>query len=173
MITRIKKHPRISAMILMLIVAIPLMLSPIGALPLNPISDERIIVMDGLFSYDSELTFDVFNELGEEGRTTYFVFHIFDCVFALTYCIVMMTMLKPLCSPKIRWLGVALPMLPALFDLSENILIEIISSRFPDINHGLVGATSIISSMKWCAVILWFAAFIFLLIKKRFAKARS
>jgi len=73
----IKSYPRISALALMLAVAIPMMLTPIGYLAINPIvvDGERVIVMDGLLSYDADYVYEVFDRLGVEGRNMYFVFH--------------------------------------------------------------------------------------------------
>jgi hypothetical protein len=139
----------------MLAVAIPLMLSPIGVFPLNPISDERIIVMDGVFSYDDAFVNDVFTRLGQDGRSTYFVFHIFDCVFALSYCLLMMALLKPITPKNKKWVWLVFPILPALFDCIENTLIQIMSFQFPAINYDFVRLSSFVSSLKWCAIILW------------------
>jgi hypothetical protein len=144
----------------MLVVAIPLMLSPIGVFPINPISDERIIVMDGVFSYDANLVNDVFERLGNGGRRIYTIFHIFDCVFALSYCLLMMALLRPITAKSKKWIWIMFPILPAAFDCIENILIQIMSFQFPSINHNFVCSVSVISSLKWFAILLWLIVFV-------------
>ena len=46
--------------------------------------------MDGVFSYNVAYVEDVFERLGSDGRHIYLIFHIFDCVFAFSYCLLMM-----------------------------------------------------------------------------------
>lgn len=167
MITRIKNHPRITALVLMLIVAIPLALSPIGVMPINPIGEERIIVMDGIFSYDIQYMQVTFEALGEDGRAIYSTFHIFDCLFALTYCLLMMALLKPLCKGKSKWIGIVFPIIPAVFDCAENVFIEIASSQYPLVSESVANAATFFSSLKWIAVFLWLAVFMILAVDKR------
>jgi len=157
MIPYIKKHPIVFALIFVLAVAIPLMLSPVGALAVNPIAAERVIVMDGRFSYDVAVVYDVFTQLGEQGRNIYFVFHIFDNVFALSYALLMMAMLRPFALKK--WVWIVFPILPAAFDVIENTLIQIMSFQFPAINHTLASTASVFTSMKWSAFALYLIVF--------------
>jgi len=162
LIQLIKHHPRISALILMLVVAIPMMLSPIGYLAINPIIEngERIVVMDGLLFYDADYVYEVFDRLGVEGRNMYFVFHIFDNIFAITYAILFMTLLKPIAVVGKKWLWIVFPILPAAFDIIENTLIQIMSFQFPYINESVAWTASLFTSMKYGALILWGLVFI-------------
>jgi len=165
MITLIKKYPRISALIFMLAVATPLMLSPLGALALSPIGAERLMVMDGLFCYSAEYVSYIFERLGPDGRLLYLIFHMFDCLFALSYALLMRTLIKPLA--KARWQWLVLPVLPAAFDVIENILIQVMSAQFPAISPMLAQTTSVVTSLKWLGFLVFVAAFVVLLVQKR------
>jgi len=168
----VKRYPRVFALVLMLSVAIPMMLSPIGYLAINPIieNDERIIVMDGLFSYDANYVYEVFYKLGVEGRNTYFIFHIFDNIFAITYCILLMTLLKPVTKWNKKWIWIVFSVLPAAFDLIENTLIQIMSFQFPYINQSIAWAASLFTSMKYGALIAWVIAFVTMVVMMKTKK---
>ena len=143
MITFIKKYPRISVLSFMLVVFTPLMLSPVGAFALNPIDAERLMVMDSLFWYSAEYISYIFERLGPDGRLIYLIFHVFDCLFIFSYALLMRTLIKPLA--KARWQWLVLPVLPAAFDVIENILIQVMSVQFPAINPVLAQAASAVT----------------------------
>jgi hypothetical protein len=146
------------------------MLSPIGAVPIHPLSSERIIVMDGLFTYDSSYIKDIFNKLGADGMEIYRTFHVFDSVFALSYCLLAMALLKPFTPKKAKWMWIVFPVLPTFFDCMENLVIEIASLQFPMISQRVATLAAVFSSMKWCALGLWFSVFLVMIIRQFVAK---
>jgi len=160
-----------SALAFVLAVATPLMLSPLGALALNPFGGERIMVMDGLLWYSADYIYSVFEQLGPDGRMVYLIFHIFDYVFAFSYALLMMTLIKPLAKAKWQWL--VFPILPAIFDVIENTLIQVMSAQFPNINQALAQTTSVITSLKWLSFLLFIVAFVVLLVIKKKNKRRG
>ncbi|MCL2530531.1 MAG: HAD family hydrolase [Oscillospiraceae bacterium] len=169
--TLIKTYPSTTALLCMLAVAVPLMLSPIGALAINPIGGQRIMVMDGMLWYNAEYISEVFTQLGAHGRQVYLIFHVFDCLFAVTYAALLMTILKPLARAKWQWL---LPIVPAVFDITENTLIQIMSAQHPAFWREFCSNTPLLASiapvftlLKWLGFLACLVMIVVLLVQKR------
>ena len=104
------------------------MISPIGYFPIHSIGEERVIVMDGLFSYDMSAVENVFARLGAEGMTIYARFHIGDCLFAAAYGLFGFTVAKTHIWKRSRLYCILVSTLPSVFDISENISIRILAA---------------------------------------------
>lgn len=160
----------IGAFLLTMTVALPLSMSPIGALALNPLRDTPIMVMDAALFYDVAYVNDIFAQLGEHGMEIYRTFHIFDCIFAVLYGLFFSVCLRPLLSKKHRWIAYCIGVFPAIMDICENITIDIISTQYPNISASLADATAVFSGLKWLGIIAWLAVLIILSIRKLVAK---
>ena len=151
----IRRHPIRLSFLLMLLVALPLMLSPIGYFPIHPLDEERIIVMDGRFSYDLSVVEQVFARLGAEGMAIYARFHIGDCLFAVAYGLFGFAVAKAHLWKRSRPYCILISALPSVFDISENISIRVLAAQYPDLRSVPILAASTFSSLKWIALALW------------------
>lgn len=171
----IRRHPICLSFLLMLLVALPLMLSPIGYFPIHPLGGERIIVMDGLFSYDMSGVEQVFARLGAEGIAIYARFHIGDCLFAIAYGLFGFAVAKTHIGKRSRLYCILISALPSVFDISENIAIRVLAAQYPELRNAPVLAASTFSSLKWMALVLWLVSVVAaaLLDRRRRGQARA
>lgn len=149
------RHPILFFLLLTLVIAFPLMISPIGYFPIHSIGEERVIVMDGLFSYDMSAVENVFARLGAEGMTIYARFHIGDCLFAAAYGLFGFAVAKTHIWKRSRLYCILVSTWPSVFDISENISIRILAAQYPELRSATVFAASAFSSLKWIALALW------------------
>lgn len=161
----LKNHKNIAFIILsyifFIITGYILMFTPLGTISA---AGDSINVMDGLYHYDYLYVNQTLTLLGETGRAQYTVVHIIDYFFLASYCLVMMSLTKLVVPAKVKWLWIALPLLPAMSDVIENTLIEIASAKFPVINESLNKTIAVFTTVKWTLGYVWFAVFIVLLI---------
>ena len=171
----IYRHPILSSLLLALGIAFPLMLSPIGYFPVNPIGGERLIVMDGLFSYDMPAVKNVFAQLGAEGMGIYGRFHIGDCLFAAAYGLFGFAVAKTQLWKRSRRYCVLISALPSVFDIAENISIRILAAQCPQLHAAAVFAASTFSSLKWIVLALWLVSVVSaaLVNRKQYGSFRS
>jgi hypothetical protein len=124
----------------------------------------NIKVMDGLFHYNYTYVKETLGLLGSSGRAEYTTFHILDYFFLVSYCLVMISITKPIVSKKVKWISIAIPLLPATADIIENTLIEIASSNYPSISDSFCKTISIFTTIKWSLGLLWFVMYCVLII---------
>lgn len=160
----------IGVFLLTMAVALPLSISPIGALAINPLSDTPIMVMDAALFYDVSYVNDIFAQLGERGMEIYRTFHIFDCLFAVLYGLFFSVCLRPLLVKKQRWIAYCIGILPAIMDICENTTVDIMSMQYPNISAGLADTAAVFSGLKWLGIIVWLAVLIVLSVRKLVAK---
>lgn len=158
----VRRHPIRISFLLMLLVALPLMLSPIGYFPIRPMSGERIIVMDGRFSYDMPAVEHVFAQLGADGMAIYAMFHIGDCLFAAAYGLFGFAVAKAHLWKRSRLYCMLVSALPPVFDIAENISIRVL-------------AASACSGLKRIVLALWLVSVLAAALpdRKRRGRARA
>jgi hypothetical protein len=139
--------------VVMVAAGVLLSVLPTGMLALDPVNDERVDLLDAMFGYDPATVTAVLSDLGAQGRAAYRLFHLCDMAFALSYCLWMMALLRPVTTRRWLWLG--LPVVPAAADWVENVLLQVLSSRYPTVDTGLVGVASGFTVLKWSAVLAW------------------
>lgn len=146
--------------IFFIIVGYIIMFTPLASIT----SGESINVMDGEWFYKASYVNDTLGSLGISGRAEYTVFHIVDYFFLVSYCLVMMSLTKLVAPKKAKWMWVVFPLLPALFDLVENTLIEIASAAYPAVSYGFAQTIAVFTTLKWSLGVVWFLIFTVLLI---------
>lgn len=119
-----------------------------------------IEAMDEMFVYNWNKIYDTFMLMGESGRQSYTVFHILDYFFLSAYCMVMISITLMFVPKSKKLLAIIPPLFPAIFDLIENTLIEILSSLYPAKYPALAKITAIITPIKWGSGAVWFAIFV-------------
>lgn len=141
------------------IIGYVMLFTPVGSVPIN---GQQAQILDGRFYYNWRCVGETLSALGDTGRKQYAVFHALDYVFLLSYGLVMMELTR-LLAPKMKWLWISAPLLPAVFDIAENTLIRIASASYPDIPIILSKSASFCTTAKWSLGILWFVIFLILL----------
>ena len=123
----------------------------------------HVDLIEDRFGYDVDTVTGYLAALGADGRGDLRVLHAVDMLFAATYCLAMMATLRPV-SPW-RWLWLAVPIVPAAADVVENVLLEVLSARYPAVSPGLVRVASAATVLKWSGTVLWLACGVVLWIR--------
>ncbi len=113
----------------------------------------HVDLIEDRFGYDADTVTAYLAALGADGRHDLRVLHAVDLLFAASYCAAMMASLRPV-APW-RWLWLAVPLVPAAADVVENLLLEVLSSRYPAVSAGLVHVASGATVLKWSGTALW------------------
>lgn len=129
--------------------------------------------MDGQFFYDEDFIYEAYAKMDKGAMTSYTSFHICDFFFLTSYCLLMMSLTLLVTDKGTKWAAMVLPLLPALFDVAENLSVEALTLQYPYMNAALVKIVPILTSMKWLLGVMWFVAFLVLLFRKIFIKARK
>lgn len=110
-------------------------------------------------------------DLGVRGRQTYFRNLILvDILLPVTYALFYLYLFKFLISKitksnKIKYFFMALPVVAAILDYTENIGMLVLTKQFPKINNSLKQFSSIVTEAKWKILnICFFASLILLFI---------
>lgn len=98
----------------------------------------------------------------------YFLFHIADNFFVLSYFILMAALLHISLPKKYKYLAYALPALTAIADAAENLSIDILLFIYPK-QCGYAGFVGVLTCIKWYSGAVW-AAIIVALISYRLYK---
>lgn len=119
-----------------------------------------VAFMDGLYHYNWQFIYDTFQVMGTAGRKSYTIFHILDYFFLTSYFLVMLSLTLLVLPKEKKIVAVVFPLMPALFDLIENTLIEILSGLYPVKYPVLAKITAVITTLKWGSGVVWFSLFI-------------
>jgi hypothetical protein len=122
----------------------------------NPDEIEGRGLFDANFSYYSaDYFYETAGMIEEVGMSRYFIFHACDYIFLTSYFILMFMMLNPLLPEKLKKIGLIIPILPAGFDLIENLSIDTLLIMYPQ-QYGYAGAVGVFTVIKWSTGLIWF-----------------
>ena len=85
----------------------------------------------------------------------YFLFHIADNIFVLSYFILMVGLMSAVLPAKLKFLY-AVPALTALADAAENLSIDILLFLFPK-QYAYADFVGVLSCIKWYSGAVWAA----------------
>jgi len=131
----------------------PQLLAASGGLP----------VLDMRFTYTYDEALNLLTQLGEEGRHLYSVMQLLDTVFPAAYGLSMALALGLLTArlfpnSHTHALVLLLPILAALLDYVENILVATQIAAFPDLSASIISVAAIVTALKWTFLSLGFVA---------------
>lgn len=122
---------------------------------LNEISG-GIGIPDMMGSYDLDKLNQVFLVYGQEGMAIYAKIQLLDFIYPLIYGPLLLGLLSVLHIPKNFSVVYSIPFTVVFFDYSENILLWVLSHRFPNLTQAdshLVNLASICTNLKWSFLI--------------------
>lgn len=121
---------------------------------------KEVAFMDGLYLYKWNTIYEKFLIMGESGRQSYTVFHILDYFFLTSYALLMISLTLIFVPSNKKWIAVAFPLIPAVFDIIENTILEVLSSLYPLEYPVWAKLAAIITPIKWGSGVLWFVIFL-------------
>lgn len=111
--------------------------------------------------YSYNQLYQLFNQYGASGRAMYLNLQWIDMFYPVVYSLLLGSLMAVLCkSSRFAWM-ILLPLLAAVFDLTENILLRSIVQSFPVMNSSLVQVASMATFMKWVMLLLTLIALVF------------
>lgn len=115
-----------------------------------------IEILDIRWSYTTHEVSDLFDILGENGLSAYILFLLTDSIYSLIYTSLLILSLTFLQSKMgrlgtitswMRWLPIGVMVL----DLTENTIIWILISNYPQLSSSVVVFGSVVTMLKWYA----------------------
>jgi hypothetical protein len=143
--------------VLMLMVTVPMVIGYSGGMPILDLMP---------LGYDMEYVNNLFDTLGEEGRSAYLyrqlpVDMVYPLFFAISYSLLMGFVLKGLGKLDSGWFYLCLlPVFGGLGDYAENIGIIGLLQSYPDLNENLVAFARAASVFKSMTTTLFFLTLI-------------
>jgi hypothetical protein len=156
--------------VFMLAYSIPAVMAFAAGLPLFDLSP---------FGYSFEHANSLLANLGLEGRGLYLslqlpIDFIYPALFAITYALILVWLLKKLVQPGSKLFYAAIiPVLAGLFDYLENLSIIKMINSYPNLDDSVVAMASIFTLIKSQLTTVYFIGVLIILIAllyKRFAK---
>lgn len=154
----------------MLAYSIPAVMAFAADLPLFDLSP---------FGYSYEHAHQLLNQLGGEGRDLYLSLQlpadfIYPGLFAITYALIFVWLLKKLIQPSSKlFYGALVPIFAGLFDYLENIFIIKMINSYPNLDSSMVSIASTFTLLKSQFTTVYFIAVLVILIallRNRFRK---
>ena len=146
-----------------------------GQPQLKRVANTGMIDMN-IFITPNEIS-SILHTMGNEGRALYANLLAIDLLVILTFTNLLVISFfklkpKPTLSGNIDYL-VLIPILRAVADLIENTFLYLSTAGFPSLILGLLGATSMIITIKWVLLALTGLVFIYLLTLRRGERANE
>ena len=152
------------ALIIFLIIGAVILFMP---LDLFRFDDEiSFRVLDERFYYEGTDVYDLFANLSQSALQRYKLFIVLDFIIIGACGVGMTALMTPFCNKKSQILAVILSLIPSAFNFVENILSIRAMSYFPTFKEKLCEALSAMTTIKWCALIIWALTFIALVVIK-------
>ena len=118
------------------------------------------------YTYNDIMT--VFDSLGSDGLNAWLLAHTLDAIFPIGYTLALvfgMSMLMRNTFPDRERIIVLIPIIAAIADYIENILIASQAISYPIVSEQIIAISSIVTVLKWLLLYVTFAiVFILLLV---------
>lgn len=111
--------------------------------------------LDVRFSYSNAEVFELFEKIGEQGRSDYFILTaavdmIYPIVYGLLLVFLLLAITNVLFPARKKLLYIAMiPFTTVFFDYLENFNTLLLLGSFPDMNHRAIATGSFFTSTKW------------------------
>lgn len=124
-----------------------------------------------LIYYNRDYFYSTVNMMTPDMIRRYFLFHIADNIFVLSYFILMVALMSVVLPQKWKFLYVV-PALTALADAAENLSIDILLFLFPK-QSAYAGFVGVLTCVKWYSGAVWAAIVLVLGAYKLFKYLKS
>lgn len=125
-------------------------------------------ILDMRFGYNYQDVFQLFRELGKEGRSIYSKYLSYDFIFTISFAIVQNYILKFVMGKNLlnsKWRALLyISYLRAFFDIIENIIILSLLNDFPIISLLIVTVASSTTRLKFIVYGIWMLAILICII---------
>lgn len=122
--------------------------------------------------YDGDYFYEAVSNMSGDAFMRYYVFHLCDYVFVLSYYTLMAGLLYLVLNDKFKKLAYILPAITALSDIWENLSIDILLFIYPT-QSGYADFVGVLTCIKWYVGAVWAALTIALAVYKLYKYLRS
>ncbi len=132
-------------------------------------------ILDIKFSYSTDVAYNLFDNLGKQGRTAYklntlFIDFPYSLTYGFVYAFIILMLLKIITLKKLNYLCL-IPFFISWFDILENSGIVLMLQKYPTKLDVICNVTSIFTSLKWISAAITFLIIITLFINLIYSKA--
>ncbi len=125
-----------------------------GIVPRMQAISGGLLPLDIRLSYSMDDVNELFDALGADGRTLYAQMHIVDMIYPLAYSLALVLGIafflgKRDAEGSSETPFILFPLVPAVFDYIENILIGTQLASHPALSGAIIGAASAATTVKW------------------------